>query len=140
MVYRYIPKPWEFTSNTAGVNVTVVPAYVPEHSDPKRHQYVWMYNVVIENQSGKRIKLMRRHWEVIDARGHKEEVIAPGVVGEQPVLEPGASYAYESHALLRTPHGFMKGDYQVVDESGAQIKVDVPAFSLDEPFERPFLN
>ncbi len=140
MTYRYIPKPFEFKSSTQGVAVTVVPAYVPEHSNPKRHQYVWTYNVVIENQTNKRIKLMRRHWEVIDARGHKEEVAGPGVVGEQPVLEPGSTFTYASHTMLRTSTGFMKGDYDVVDDLGQNLKVDIPAFSLDEPFERPVIN
>lgn len=140
MPYRYIPKPWVFSAITNGVSVQVVPAFMPEHSNPQRGQFVWAYNVTIENQTDKRIKLMRRHWEIIDASGHKEEVIAPGVVGEQPVLEPGEAFTYASHTVLKTSTGFMKGDYDMVDEGGHRMKVNVPAFSLDEPHTRPLLN
>jgi len=140
MPYRYIPKPWVFSAVTDGVSVKVVPTFAPEHSNPQRCQYVWLYNVVIENQTDKRIKLMRRHWEVIDAHGQKQEIIAPGVVGEQPVLEPGTAFTYISHTVLKTPTGFMKGDYDVVDDHGQRLKVNIPAFSLDEPSSRPLLN
>lgn len=140
MPYRYIPKPWVFSAMTNGISVQVVPTFAPEFSNPKRNQFVWSYNVVIENKSDKRIKLMRRHWEVIDAAGMKEEVMGTGLVGEQPVLEPGMAFTYDSHAVLKTPTGFIKGDYQAVDDSGEQLKIDIPAFSLDEPYERPLLN
>lgn len=140
MPYRYIPKPWVFSATTGGVSVKVVPTFAPEHSNPQRRQYVWLYNVVIENQTDKRIKLMRRHWQVIDAHGQKQEITAPGVVGEQPVLEPGTAFTYASHTVLKTSTGFMKGDYDVVDDHGQHLKVNIPAFSLDEPFERPLLN
>ncbi len=140
MKYRYIPKPWIFSSITDGITVKVAPTFMPERSNSARNEYVWTYNVVIENKSEKRVKLMRRHWEITDGKGYTEEVVAPGVVGEQPVLEPGQVFAYASHTVLKTPSGFMKGDYDMVDDKGSSLRVNVPAFSLDEPHSRPILN
>ena len=140
MSYRYVPKSMVFSEVTNGIAVKVVPTFVPDQSGTGRKEFVWTYNVVIENNSAKRVKLMRRHWCLTDAQGRTEELVGAGVVGQQPVLEPGQKYSYASHAVLRTSTGFMRGDYQMVDENGSQIKVNVPAFSLDEPHSRPILN
>ena len=140
MPYRYVPKSMVFSEVTNGIAVKVVPTFVPDQSGHGREEFVWTYNVVIENNSPSRVKLMRRHWCLTDARGHTEEVVGAGVVGQQPVLEPGQKYSYASHAVLRTSTGFMRGDYDMVDENGSHIKVNVPAFSLDEPHARPILN
>ena len=140
MSYRYIPKSWVFSAVTHNITVKVLPTYVPEHSNPERKEYVWVYNVIIENNSDVCIKLMRRHWLVTDGEGKTQEVHGAGVVGEQPVLNPGEVFSYASHAVLPTTTGFMRGDYDVVDDKGGHIKVKVPAFSLDEPHTRSVLN
>mgnify|MGYP005850994255 CR=1 FL=1 len=140
MVYRYVPKTMVFSQETNEITVKVVPTFLAEHSELGRKEFVWTYNIVIENKSPRRIKLMRRHWSLTDAQGHTEEVMGAGVVGQQPVLEPGQKYTYASHAVLRTSTGFMRGDYDMVDENGSHLKVNIPAFSLDEPYARPILN
>lgn len=140
MAYRYVPKSMVFSEVTNDIAVKVVPTFVAEQAELGRKEFVWTYNVVIENNSPKRVKLMRRHWSMTDAEGRTEEVVGAGVVGQQPVLEPGQKYTYASHAVLRTSTGFMRGDYDMVDENGSHIKVNVPAFSLDEPHSRPILN
>lgn len=140
MAYRYVPKSMVFSEVTNEIAVKVVPKFLSEQSELGRKEFVWSYNVEIENNSLRRVKLMRRHWSLTDAEGRTEEVVGAGVVGQQPVLEPGQKYTYASHAVLRTSTGFMRGDYDMVDENGSQIKVNVPAFSLDEPHSRPILN
>ena len=81
-----------------------------------------------------------RHWIITDATGRKQEVHGEGVVGEQPVLEPGERFEYTSGVPLATASGFMTGRYQMVTENGEPFEIDVPAFSLDSPDSRRTLN
>ena len=79
------------------------------------------------------MQLRTRHWRITDATRRTEEVRGPGVVGQTPVLEPGASFRYTSGCPLATPSGIMVGSYQMTTEAGERIDVAVPAFSLDSP-------
>src|SRR5690606_33720899 len=98
--------------------------------------YVWAYRVVIENQGPDAIRLRSRYWRITDANGTTQEVSGEGVVGEQPVLKSGEIYEYTSGAPLATPSGFMSGAYTMEGlSSGKRFTVDVPAFSLDSPYQ-----
>lgn len=125
---------------TSGISISVDPVYLPDQSSPHESHYVWAYRVVIENQTDRVVQLLRRHWRITDAMGRTQEVEGAGVVGEQPVLEPGESFEYTSGTPLSTPSGIMVGSYQMEDEDGKTFDVAIPAFSLDSPHESQRLN
>ncbi|MEQ1951808.1 Co2+/Mg2+ efflux protein ApaG [Mesorhizobium sp. CN2-181] len=118
---------------THGIEVSVEPFYLAERSDPAENRYVWGYRVTIDNQSDEHVKLLSRYWHITDGKGRVEEVRGPGVVGEQPDLDPGDSYQYMSGCPLPTPSGIMVGRYTMQNASGDTFDVDIPAFSLDLP-------
>ena len=121
------------TAVTSGVRVTVESTYLEEHSSPDENRYAFAYFITIANEGAPRVQLRRRHWIITDGNGKVEEVRGPGVVGEQPVLDPGDSYQYTSGCPLSTPTGFMVGIYTMRDADGALFDVRIPAFSLDLP-------
>jgi ApaG protein len=125
---------------TSGIRVRVAPSYIAEQSEPEDNYFFWTYTVEISNQSEAAVELKSRIWRITDALGHTEEVRGPGVVGQTPVIAPGASFTYTSGCPLRTPQGLMVGSYQMVDEDGTLFDVAIPAFSLDSPFARQSLN
>jgi len=129
-----------YEAETDGILVRVRPNYLAGQSDPAAGRWVWAYQVEIVNLTGGPVQLVARRWEITDARGHVEEVRGSGVVGEQPTIQPGDSYAYASGCPLGTASGAMVGGYQMVDDHGQIFEVAIPAFSLDVPGERRVLN
>jgi ApaG protein len=125
---------------TRNIQITALPDFLPDQSDPEQERFVWSYTIEIANLSRMRVQLVSRHWIIIDAHGRREEVRGPGVVGENPVLEPGETYRYASGCPLATPSGLMQGSYRMVTDTGETFDVEVPAFSLDSPFSKPTLN
>lgn len=125
---------------THQIRVRVTPEYRSDQSEPADNYFFWAYKVEISNLGKGTVQLKTRHWRITDATGHTEEVRGPGVVGEQPVLEPGQSFTYSSGCPLKTPQGLMVGSYQMEDGDGKTLDVEIPAFSLDSPFSRPTLN
>ena len=130
----------QYVAITRGIAVSVEPTYLEANSSPANSQYVWAYQVTIENQGRETVQLLNRHWMITNARGELTEVKGPGVVGEQPVLKPGESYAYTSGAPLNTPSGMMGGAYQMESESGERFDIEIPTFSLDSPNPGVLLN
>lgn len=129
-----------YHSKTRGICVRVRPIYLEQQSNPDENYYVWAYNVRIENDGPETVQLVHRHWRITDAQGRVQEVRGEGVVGEQPVLKPGESFEYTSGAPLPTPSGIMHGHYEMTTALGEKFDVEIPAFSLDSPFDRPSLN
>nr|WP_313417734.1 Co2+/Mg2+ efflux protein ApaG [Brevundimonas diminuta] len=129
-----------YTAETEGVVVRVRPSYLAGQSDPAESRWVWAYQVEIVNLSGGPVQLVARRWTITNALGRVEEVRGPGVVGEQPVIEPGDSYAYASGCPLTTPSGSMVGAYFMQDAEGRMFEAAIPAFSLDVPDARRVLN
>ena len=99
---------------THRVRVTVEPAFDPERSDPDEPRYFWLYSIEIANLGDKPVTLIERHWRITDADGRQQEVRGPGVVGEQPTIQPGKSFSYTSGCPLTTPSGMMVGEYAMV--------------------------
>jgi ApaG protein len=124
-----------YEAQTHGVVVRVTPIYLAHQSDPEARVWVWAYQVEIENRREQPVQLLTRHWTITDAFGRSEEVRGPGVIGEQPVIEPGATHRYASGCPLPTSSGSMVGSYGMVDADGAVLRVAIPAFSLD--IQRP---
>ena len=122
-----------YTATTRAIRVTVKPQYLPDQSDPTKSQYVWAYQVRIENKGDEAVQLRSRHWKITDGLGRLQEVKGPGVVGKTPRLRPGEMFEYTSGTPLSTPSGFMSGTYQMVSESGENFDIEIPTFSLDTP-------
>lgn len=125
---------------TRAIEIEVEPFYLEEQSNPDDNHYVWGYRITIANNSSETVQLRSRYWKITDANGHVEEVRGPGVVGEQPILEPGDSFQYSSGCPLNTSSGMMVGRYEMQAASGTTFEVDVPAFSLDLPDQYRTLN
>jgi len=129
-----------FETTTKAINVRVSPEFLDEQSDPDDHHFFWAYYVEIENCSQTPVRLRTRHWRIIDAHGATQEVMGEGVVGEQPLIQPGETFSYTSGAPLSTPTGFMNGQYKMEEENGDDFLVDIPAFSLDSPYDHHMVN
>jgi len=119
---------------TGGVRVFVRSQFVPERSRPELGEFFFAYTILIENRSQNRVQLISRHWVITDAEGRQEEVRGPGVVGEQPVLDPGESFQYTSACPLRTPFGAMRGTYQMVRADGSRFDAEIATFRLAQPY------
>ena len=122
-----------FSAVSHDIVVSVEPRYLVEESEPDEHRYVWSYRVVIANHGHRAVQLMTRAWEITDANGFRRQVTGPGVVGQQPIIEPGEAFEYSSGCPPSTPSGIMAGTYQMIDDRGAPLEVTIPAFSLDMP-------
>lgn len=122
-----------YSKTTRNIQVTVVPTYLTEQSDTAESHYVWAYTIQLENLGEETVQLQSRYWHITDAQGVVQEVRGPGVIGEQPVLEPGDTYQYTSGAALRTPSGIMVGTYEMTTDTGEVFTIEIPAFSLDSP-------
>jgi ApaG protein len=129
-----------YTATTRGIVVSVETTYLEANSSPRDSHYLWAYRVTIENQGRETVQLRSRHWMITNARGELTEVKGPGVVGEQPFLKPGESYAYTSGAPLDTPSGMMGGSYQMESDTGELFDIEIPTFSLDCPNQDVLLN
>lgn len=129
-----------YTSVTREIQVTVMPQFVADRSEPDEGRFFWAYTIEITNLGRDAVQLVARRWIITDGNGLVEEVRGPGVVGEQPVIQPGESFRYTSGCPLTTPSGIMTGAYQMVDMQGAGFDVEIPAFSLDCPFTARTLN
>ncbi|HQT45699.1 MAG TPA: Co2+/Mg2+ efflux protein ApaG [Acidocella sp.] len=123
-----------FQATTAGITVAVRAVYLPGQSNPKTGHFVWAYHITITNESDIPVQLLRRTWYITDEHGYTQRVHGDGVVGEQPLLEPGESFAYSSGTSLATPSGFMTGQYHMeAATDGRAFDIAIPAFSLDSP-------
>ncbi len=129
-----------YSAVTRHIEITVLPEFVPERSDEARGQFFWSYTVEIANTGPTSIQLTHRHWIITDAEGRREEIRGEGVVGEQPVLQPGESFRYTSGCPLPTPSGFMAGSYRIVENGGDAFEAEIPMFPLDRPETRRVLH
>lgn len=122
-----------FVAETHGVTVRVSVSFLPEQSEPARGRWFWAYHIRIENERAGAVQLLTRHWIITDGRGGAHAVEGEGVVGEQPVIAPGASFDYVSGCPLTTPSGRMEGTYHMIGEDGAGFDVAIPRFALAAP-------
>lgn len=111
--------------------VAVRPFYLPEQSHPQEQRYVFAYTVTITNTGNMPAQLIARTWNVNDSNGFTEKVRGLGVVGQQPLLQPGETYEYTSGTRLRTPTGTMHGSFFCVAIDGEKFDADIPMFVLD---------
>ena len=129
-----------YESRTRDVIVRVEPEFLNEQSSHEDNRYIWAYSVEIENQSKEELQVVKRFWRIADRNGQVQEMSGEGVVGEMPTLKPGETFRYTSGAPLAAPSGMMMGSYGMKTLDGEHYDVDIPAFSLDSPFEPRNLN
>jgi ApaG protein len=118
------------TDRAYAIGITTATRYLPEHSDPKTQRYAFAYTITLTNLGTTASQLIARHWIIEDAQGHTHEVKGLGVVGHQPLLQPGESFQYTSSSQLRTPTGRMHGSYFFVTEDGVRFDAEIPPFDL----------
>ena len=111
--------------------IEVRPHYLPDQSSPGQGMFSFAYTVTITNTGEVPAQLISRSWNVNDANGHTDKVRGLGVIGQQPLLQPGETFEYTSGTRLRTPTGTMHGGYFFVAEDGERFDVDIPMFVLD---------
>lgn len=117
--------------STAGINVTVECLYQPEYSNPDNMHFMYSYRITIENMSDYSAQLINRHWDIFDSIGEFKQVDGEGVVGEQPIIEPGKSHQYVSGCNLKTELGYMEGYYTMRREVDNELfEVEIPRFNL----------
>jgi ApaG protein len=121
------------SATTRDVTVRVSVSFLPEQSEPCKGRWFWAYHIRIENGGRQAVQLVSREWSIVDGRGGHHEVQGEGVVGEQPVIEPGGSFDYVSGCPLSTPTGHMEGRYHMVNAGGASFAVAIPRFPLIAP-------
>jgi len=119
--------------NKYRIEVHPRPQFIPEQSDPENDRYIFAYTITITNTGQIAAQLVSRHWIITDAHNTIQEVRGLGVVGQQPLLQPGESYEYTSGSSLTTPIGTMKGTYQMVAEDGTHFEAEIPEFTLAVP-------
>lgn len=122
------------------VSVCATPVFVERESSDKERRYIWAYQIRIENKGTLALQLRRRYWKITDCYGKTQEIRGEGVVGEQPTLKPGDVFEYTSATPLQTPSGIMEGIYFMVDQSGREFEIKIPAFSLDSPYQNQIIN
>lgn len=115
------------------IEIQPMPQFIPDQSDPENDRYVFAYTITITNRGSVPAQLVSRHWIITDGNNEVQEVRGLGVVGKQPLLQPGESFRYTSGSSLTTPIGTMKGTYQMVAEDGTHFNAEIPEFVLAIP-------
>ena len=123
----YQPK---FVEVSHDISVEVKPIYLEEESSPVVHKHVFAYFITIVNLGEQSVQLLRRHWDIHDSGGEDHEIDGEGVIGVQPVIEPGKEHTYNSFCVLKSYRGSMQGYYTMEREDGKTIKVRIPRFLL----------
>ena len=115
------------------IRVEVATQYLPDQSEPEQCRYTFAYTITIANVGTVASQLISRHWIITDADNQVQEVRGLGVVGHQPLLQPGQAFEYTSGCVLETPVGSMRGSYQFTAEDGMQFEASIPEFVLSMP-------
>lgn len=118
---------------TQPIEITVKTQYLAEQSVPDEDRFVFSYTITLTNRSDEETQLISRHWVITDGNNAVQEVKGMGVVGQQPTLEPGASYTYSSGVVLPTETGTMTGTYQMRTTTGDAFDAPIPVFALVPP-------
>ncbi|MCR6652444.1 MAG: Co2+/Mg2+ efflux protein ApaG [Cellvibrionaceae bacterium] len=115
------------------IDIQVKTQYLADQSVPADDRFVFSYTITVTNRGSERAQLISRHWVITDGNDAVQEVKGTGVVGQQPTLEPGASYTYSSGVVLATETGTMTGSYQMRLSSGDEFDAPIPEFALVPP-------
>jgi ApaG protein len=116
--------------------VEVEPAFLAEQSAPEQGVFTFSYTITITNVGEVAAQLISRHWVITDSAGAIQEVKGLGVVGHQPLLQPGQSFQYSSGCRLATPSGTMRGSYFCVADDGERFETAIEPFVLEDGSRR----
>ncbi len=130
----------QYSETTRHITISVQPVFLEKESDPQKNTFMWAYHIRISNEGPETVQLISRYWKITDGLGRIQEVRGEGVVGEQPILQPGEDFEYTSGVPLQTSSGFMGGSYEMISDLGERLNVAIPTFSLDCPFDRHSVN
>jgi len=119
-----------YVTTTRGIKISVWPAYDENASRPGNMLFVYSYTILIENTGKDMVQLLNRHWIIRDAFGHVEEVKGSGVIGKQPLLQPGENFEYTSFCPIRTPSGSMEGSFEMRDSVNQKFEAPISRFEL----------
>jgi len=125
---------------TKGIRIRVFPQYIPDKKTPGDGRNYFAYTVIISNVGSDWVKLLSRHWVIINSDGETEEVTGEGVVGYFPELNPGESFTYTSYCPIDTDWGTMEGEYQFVTGDGTILIAQIGRFYLITPEKNEFVN
>lgn len=117
----------------SGIHIKVVTQHLSQQSDAARRSYAFAYTITITNERPEPVQLLGRHWIITDQNNKVEEVRGSGVVGQQPLIQPGQSYQYSSGAVIETETGDMRGSYSMITASGERFEAPIPLFILAVP-------
>ena len=117
-------------SKSPSIEIKAQIDYLPSQSQPEAGRYVFAYTITLRNQRPIAARLLARHWVITDAHGKVQEVRGEGVVGEMPLIAPGQAFRYTSAAMIDTPVGMMRGEYQMRTDSGELFEAEIPPFTL----------
>ncbi|SFS74857.1 Co2+/Mg2+ efflux protein ApaG [Sphingobacterium wenxiniae] len=119
------------TQITEGVRISVEQVYQQEYSNPSKQHFMFSYRITIENLGHDIVQLISRHWDIFDSLNDTIQVDGEGVVGEQPILEPGETHQYISGCNLKSEIGYMEGYYMMSRlKDGSLFTVEIPRFNL----------
>jgi ApaG protein len=119
-----------YTEITHDIRVIVKPVFIEQESDLISKRFVFTYHVTIENMGLEPVQLMRRQWYITDSNGESHEVNGDGVIGKQPIINPGEAHNYNSFCVLKSFEGSMEGYYEMQKDDGSSLKVTIPRFLL----------
>jgi ApaG protein len=139
-LFTFPPMNTHSTAITNGIKVEVFPTFIPKEQTPEPEKFFFSYDITITNVGHAWAKLLSRHWIIIDADGHREEVQGEGVVGYQPELEPGLAFSYTSYCPIATQWGTMEGTYTFTRRDGTLFEAEIARFYLVEPSLLPRSN
>lgn len=122
-------------TNKIPITIATVAEYLPDQSIAENNRFLWSYDITIVNESDQMVQLLNRYWRITDMTGHIEEVRGPGVIGLQPVIKPGKTFAYTSFCQLITSSGTMEGHYemQAINDEEMRFVIEIPKFVLASP-------
>lgn len=119
--------------NDCGIEINTRTKYLEVQSDPARNSYAFSYTISITNHREEAVRLLDRHWIITDQNNKVEEVTGKGVVGQQPVIQPGESFEYSSGTIIGSEIGDMKGSYTMETATGLKFEAPIPLFVLAIP-------
>ena len=119
-----------YEESTKEISVQAEPKFISRESNSDGYYYIFSYKITIRNESSSPCQLLSRHWIIRDGTGHEEHVVGDGVIGKQPVIDPGSSYTYTSGCPLTTPTGNMRGRYRMLNSNNSEFDIKVPLFFL----------
>lgn len=119
-----------YVATTQGVTVTVRPIYLDAPSNFFKKEFAFGYSVKIRNDGIHEVQLLRRHWIIEETNGRLQDVEGKGVIGEQPVIAPGATHQYASTCVINSFGGVMGGTYLMQRRNGERFRATIPRFPL----------